>query len=325
MDADPSQHEPRFAAARLTLVGLGLFALVGAAIATGLGFLGSLWWFFDLFSHFRVQYAIALLLAAVALVAMRRRLLGGLAILGFSINAALIVPLYIGPAGVAAEGAPIKITTFNVLYQGDDFGPAADYLAQEDSDVVVVLEATPEALEAIGTRLVGYQVTAEPRSDAFGIAVFTKSSLAQAKLIRLGRATVQSVEVSMEHDGEAIEILAIHTLPPVSAAYSSERDDTMALASKWARDRAGRAVVVGDFNASPWSRPFKSLLETGQLVNSQRGFGVQSSWPAQLWPLSIPIDHLVHSPAFVATERVVGPFLGSDHRPLSVTLARGAN
>ena len=69
-------------------------------------------------------------------------------------------------------------------------------------------------------------------------------------------------------------------------------------------------------------RAFTSLLENGRLINSQRGFGIQSSWPAGLWPLSIPIDHAVHGQALTTVERFVGPFLGSDHRPLHLRIGR---
>jgi endonuclease/exonuclease/phosphatase (EEP) superfamily protein YafD len=80
-------------------------------------------------------------------------------------------------------------------------------------------------------------------------------------------------------------------------------------------------MVVGDLNATPWSWPFRNLLSTGNLRNSQIGFGVQPSFAASSNPLfRVPIDHLVHSDALLVRQRRLGPPLGSDHFPLLVDL-----
>jgi endonuclease/exonuclease/phosphatase (EEP) superfamily protein YafD len=79
-------------------------------------------------------------------------------------------------------------------------------------------------------------------------------------------------------------------------------------------------VVVGDFNATPWTSAFRRLLGTGELRNSQRGYGVSPTWDVgRFW--AVPIDHLVHGDGMVVTDRAVGPDLGSDHRPILVDLA----
>lgn len=88
-----------------------------------------------------------------------------------------------------------------------------------------------------------------------------------------------------------------------------------------ATTRPGHAIVLGDLNATPWSHAFRALLEDGELVSSQRGHGIQGSWRREPWPLSLPIDHCLHAPSLVTLERHLGPFLGSDHRPLHVALA----
>jgi endonuclease/exonuclease/phosphatase (EEP) superfamily protein YafD len=80
-------------------------------------------------------------------------------------------------------------------------------------------------------------------------------------------------------------------------------------------------MVVGDLNATPWSWPFRNLLATGRLRNSQVGFGVQPSFAASSNPLfRVPIDHLVYSDALLVRQRRLGPRLGSDHFPLLVDL-----
>ncbi len=79
---------------------------------------------------------------------------------------------------------------------------------------------------------------------------------------------------------------------------------------------------MGDFNATPWSYPFRRLVGETDLTNSQRGFGLDASFPADNSVLiRVPIDHLLHNDGLVVIDRRLGPPLGSDHFPLVVDLA----
>ena len=81
-------------------------------------------------------------------------------------------------------------------------------------------------------------------------------------------------------------------------------------------------MVIGDLNATPWSVDFRHLEEAGGLINSQRGHGIQPTYPAfpLAWPMRIAIDHCLHSYNLATLERRVGPALGSDHLPIEVVL-----
>jgi endonuclease/exonuclease/phosphatase (EEP) superfamily protein YafD len=81
-------------------------------------------------------------------------------------------------------------------------------------------------------------------------------------------------------------------------------------------------ILTGDFNATPWSAELRRLDRTLGLSRRDRGL---ATWPAQLsgrtWRLPfMPIDHVYAGPdwATVSVER--GPWVGSDHYPVIVTL-----
>src|SRR5690606_7139996 len=123
--------------------------------------------------------------------------------------------------------------------------------------------------------------------------------------------------VEVIHDG--IAVLGTHPLAPTTSERSALRNAQLEFAADWSNEQNGPHVVTGDFNATPWSHPFRRLLADTGLVNSQKGFGVQASFPAdRLWLVRVPIDHLVHSPEFEVVDRRLGPLLGSDHMPLVV-------
>ena len=63
------------------------------------------------------------------------------------------------------------------------------------------------------------------------------------------------------------------------------------------------------------------LVSEGGLRNSQIGFGLQPSFSAKsIFPLRVPIDHLLHSEDIRVRDRRLGPAMGSDHFPLVVDL-----
>jgi endonuclease/exonuclease/phosphatase (EEP) superfamily protein YafD len=77
-------------------------------------------------------------------------------------------------------------------------------------------------------------------------------------------------------------------------------------------------LLLGDLNASPWSYPFRRLLEGSGLRDGSLGRGFQPTWPTGLWPLLIPLDHSLHSAGIGIQDRIVGPAVGSDHYPVIV-------
>jgi hypothetical protein len=83
-------------------------------------------------------------------------------------------------------------------------------------------------------------------------------------------------------------------------------------AAGWAFD------IASHFNVTPWSHPFRRLLRQFGLEDSQRGFGIQATWPATRFAMRIPVDHVLHSADIRVTGRSVGPDVGSDHYPAIV-------
>jgi endonuclease/exonuclease/phosphatase (EEP) superfamily protein YafD len=126
----------------------------------------------------------------------------------------------------------------------------------------------------------------------------------------------------VELGGRPVTVLAVHVPAPTTPGDRRARDEELGAVGRWARSHRGSEIVLGDFNATPWSSVLERLEDTADLRNSTEGFGVQASWPALAGPLGIPIDQLLHSRDLTVTGREVGRGYGSDHRTLWVTLAR---
>ena len=87
-----------------------------------------------------------------------------------------------------------------------------------------------------------------------------------------------------------------------------------------------RLIVVGDFNLTPWSF---TLKRQDKALRLRRWTRALASWPAGKFSRImaapapfLPIDHVYAGSDWRAVRIERGPALGSDHRPVVVTLRR---
>lgn len=297
-------------------------ALAAVSIAS---FFGRWVWWLDVLANFRAQYVVGLLVLGVALMLTRWGRTGLAVLLVAFVNLVPVLPLYVGSPGDSVAGAPnMRVMSFNLLSDNESFSEVIDYIETIDPDLVLLHEASRPWEVAIDSAGLGYQVI-RPRSDSliFGTLVLVRGEEIRAVSYGFAQTQPRAVEVSYRPTGwpEGIDVLSTHPLAPTSEERAALRDAQLEFAADWADGRSGPMFVVGDFNATPWSWPFRNLVDTAALENSQTGFGLHPSFPAgSNVMLRVPIDHLVHSDGLRVRDRRLGPRLGSDHFPLVVDL-----
>ncbi len=192
-------------------------------------------------------------------------------------------------------------------------------IADEHPDVIGLVEVDQRWLEAIAPAVAGYSARIEqPRPDNFGVALYARGSIAGA--ITDFESPLPSVDAAITLHGARFEVILTHPLPPVrSGAIEQQHRQFDAIAAR-ARASDQPVVIMGDFNATPWSRPFQRLLGASGLCDSRAGFGAQASFPVASALLRIPIDHLLVSCSVGVRDRRLGVDVGSDHLPVIVDL-----
>ena len=301
---------------------LTLLLYLGAAglgIATLLGFLGRTWWVFELFSHFRVQYAALAVICAAALLLTGQPLGFWLCLGIYLLNLVLLLPLYLRTSRTAQPGANYRILTANILGHNGLYGPITLMLQGADADLALLVEYRHhhhQALHAIRqTYPEGHFL---PRSDNYGLALLSRLPFLSAEITCLNEDQVPVLVARLELEGRPLTIIGSHPPPPKSQAMTDMRDRHILALARFAAEQPGEAILLGDFNTTPWSYAFSDLRRESKLRHSQSGFGLQTTWPDHLPPLRIPIDHILHSPGLRVTRHRTGPFSGSDHRPVIV-------
>jgi len=309
---------------RLKIQPWGLIAIAGvlACLCTLTGFIGQVWWIFDLTSHFRVQYAFGLLLIACAFASARKfkpaLIFGGFA----ALNCAIVVSHgWFGRATAKSTGQTLRVMLINVHTENQRYDLVKACIRENNPDLVVLEEVNDRWL----TQLAGLNDTyphscEEPREDNFGILLLSKLPLENPEIVYLGEAEVPSVTAMIKFGNNGLTILGTHPLPPGSQENTFLRNGQLSTIPKFLNGRKGSVVLLGDLNTTPWSHCFQRLLRETGLSDSSRGFGLQVSWPANLFPLRIPIDHCLLTPDLIVVNRWIASDVGSDHFPLVVEI-----
>jgi len=292
---------------------LGLVGLVG-------GRLGHLWIAFDVFAQFTLQFAlIAVSFAVGRLMPLARVttaflliLLGLVGIGAWPQIAALTSPVI----GAVKEGQkPIRVASFNTWYENHEAEAVGKELRRLDADILTVLEFGPNKRHVLEGLKDIYPYQADCfTQDYCQLAILSKFPILSSQG-KIGWEGAPLLMAKLGPEGGNLTVFAVHTIrfPHSRAQYRQVK----ALADL-IDVTPGPKLVMGDFNATPFSRITATLANQTGL---QR-LTMLPSWPSWVGLPQMAIDHIYVSPGIgiVADERLGEPS-GSDHFPITMTLA----
>lgn len=284
------------------------------------GFVGDRFWLTELATSVRVQLVLLGLVVAVAALGLRARRVAVVAAAAVVVNLAVIVPFFFGAEPRPAGEARLRVAHVNMQHRALDDDALAQALRERRPDLFVLLDP-PQGWVRTHPTFAGYRVLGD------GSPKVSAAVLAREATPRVDRPFVEGLPgsalvVETVLGREPLWILALHAQAPMTPGLLAKRNRSLRTAARLARARDGARVVLGDLNSVPWSDAIERLEDTGGLVSSARGNGIQATWPWLLGPAGIAIDQLLHSPDLVVLDREPGPAFGSTHRSLWVTLAR---
>lgn len=221
-----------------------------------------------------------------------------------------------GPEAPSGRPGQIKVIQLNALRSNADIVRVADWLIAERPDVVTITEARHDLRDLL-VRRTGWKTA----GAAGTLMIFTPR-----QYVRMDRPTARRgaplafVNATYETPGGPIEVVTAHFNRSLAPSVAGQ---ALALESIVEQRPRARMILTGDFNATPWSAELRRLDRTLGLFRRDRGV---ATWPAQLsgraWPLPfMPIDHVYAGPEWATVSVERGPWLGSDHYPVIVTLA----
>lgn len=324
---DPSSPNPsRTNTAFLSFADkLALGAAIGGWLGLLVGFAGRWAWPLDLFSHFRIQYAVVLALACVALALLRRPRIAVIALVGAVLAAASIVP-YTGWQSQSAQAAltaqdefqgEFRFVTFNVFYRNRNLAGIADYLQHVDADAVALQELEPpQARQLEALLLPSYPHVSAPAQNPYGAIIFSRWPIAYGETIQLVPGGARIAKTTIDWRGHPVTLIAAHLHWPIGSRNSHLRNAELQQLALLAKTIQGPLLIGGDFNVTPWSQNFREAIDESGLQDCSQGQGLIATWPTFFALASIQIDHCLASGDWRVISVRTGPSLGSDHYPV---------
>ncbi|MES2439372.1 MAG: endonuclease/exonuclease/phosphatase family protein [Verrucomicrobiota bacterium] len=300
-------------------------AVIGSVVlllASFLGFAGGAFWFLDLLNHFRVQYLAACILGIAVAWRLRSRPLAMAFATVALLNSVFVIPLFIPQPDSPESVHEVSILSSNTWGRNADWSSVRIPVREHDPDIAYFTEMHP----SFGPRFMEFDADYHIfRTEEDVLLVRRRAGLSPEPLNVPAGVDLAGIPVSLSVAGVTVTLLAVHPAAPRSAATANMHDQSFAAIASFLETQEGLAIIVGDFNATPWSRGFRNFQQRTGLLNSQAGFGLQTTWPS--YPgspfnglLRIPIDHCLHSPAVHAMDRRVLPHRGSNHNPILIRL-----
>ena len=218
--------------------------LAGVTLLSVVACFGAAYRWFELASHFRLQYLLAAAFLLLVFAARRELRWSALAMGAAALNAhALMSPsLPDAVAAVAArpDSVPVRLLLANLQYSNGAYAEFTRLVGDQRPDVIVVQEVTPAwaaALAALDKRYPARKLVA--REGAFGIGILSRWPLHDVELWDFGHPAHPALLAHIATGSGRLALLAVHPPPPVSAELFAARNDQLHRAAALLRRPAG--------------------------------------------------------------------------------------
>jgi endonuclease/exonuclease/phosphatase (EEP) superfamily protein YafD len=309
------------------------FILAFVTTLTIVGFMGQFWWIFDLASHFRPQYFIALVILVVFFAKAKKWKSTGVGIVCGLVNFMLISP-YIGNTNSVTEvdRPKIRILSMNLSHTNSSYKKAKIVIKKTQPSILILQELGNSWENALGETLLKFPYSAKhPVSTTYGYFFLPKFLLPlfipKEKLFigvfshlpfeRIMTAQSDSyIRGSFKFKEKMFTLFGVHLTSPVGKVRTEVRNKQLNGLVEEIQKNNQPTVVIGDFNTTPWSLYFQDFIQKSRLRDTRKGLGIYPTWLAQFPPLSIPIDHSLTSDGIEVGSFSLGTSFGSDHLPI---------
>jgi endonuclease/exonuclease/phosphatase (EEP) superfamily protein YafD len=317
--------------ANLFLRGTALMLCIVAAL-TGLAGLGGAFSDkLDILTH-AAPIWLACGLAGLALAAAvsrdsERKALAGIGLVGVVAVLALMAPELLSTLhrpDTPAKDAPIlKVVQFNLWAENDDPEITAAWILRQNADVVVAEESSGQPwpiLRALKTAY-PYRIACHSKHGCDTL-IFSRWPIIAEHGFTLDNEGLVGAWATLRHPRGDFTVVGNHFVWPIPAGRWQAQSRTLARELKaFPQDTL---IVTGDFNSTPWSW---GLRRQDKALGLERRTRALASWPSGAFsrvataPFPIlPIDQVYAGKAWKTVKVERGPALGSDHRPVVVTL-----
>jgi endonuclease/exonuclease/phosphatase (EEP) superfamily protein YafD len=282
--------------------------------------LSHLWLPLDALSHFTVHLVILLGAFVIGYLMPYERTLAAtvVALVGFIGIGAYAHYVSAHPRTISSlqkDERPLRLMTFNTSVINKDIEAISAEVRRLNPDIATLMEFS-ERKRAVIDRLQDiypYSAGCVPGRYCH-FALLSKVPIIASE-VREGWDGPLMVKATLGGEFSGLEIIGVH-FPRVP--YIKAQFEQLAVLLEYLKKNYSPSVVMGDFNATPFSRLISVFADRTQM----RRLTSNPSWPALGELPQFGIDHIFVSRQIRPLEKDrIGRHSGSDHYPVTVTIA----
>lgn len=237
-----------------------------------------------------------------------------------------VAPVRVQPSQrSASDGRRLRMLICNVQMENTAHERLLRLVRDTDPDVLLAVETDQRWVRALEPLAADYpHVIRQPQDNWFGLVLFSRLPLREARVEFLVQDDVPSVLAVLELAGERVVLRGLHPRPPepLRDQDSTPRDVELVLVGRSTAQLNGApTVVAGDLNDVAWSDTTQLFLRLSGLLDPRMGRGFYNSYNARNPLVRWPLDHVFHSNHFRLVELRRCEDIGSDHFPMLIELS----
>lgn len=220
----------------------------------------------------------------------------------------------------ATAPGDLKVIQFNAWHENYAPEQSLKWLLAQNADVIVMAEGGGSAW-AINKGLRAAYPFVSCKSGRCEPWIFSRKKVIASGAVQKG---LPGAWATIEDPAGPFTVLGAHYVWPVPAGRQQAQSAMLIKAASAFDPRT--LIVTGDFNSTPWSF---TLRRQDEALGLNRWSRALPSWPSGQFSRVaaapapfLPIDHVYAGSAWRAIKVERGPAIGSDHRPIIVTLRR---
>ncbi len=197
--------------------------------------------------------------------------------------------------GAVPEG--IRVMTYNLWIDNPNLEAIEQSIEHENPDIVCLSEVSQATMEALRSQL---NYPHDYRTTGGNNALLSRYPILEATTDDFGVTTngrTFNLVAKLQVEDEAVTVIGVHPPIPVLQKFFHIRNQQLDTVAQAAQNLEGKLIVLGDFNATPWSPYFQRLVQRSQLQNAGLGQWIWATWyfnqRLSTRYIKIPIDHIL--------------------------------
>jgi endonuclease/exonuclease/phosphatase (EEP) superfamily protein YafD len=287
------------------------------AICSFIGLLSSIYWFFDLFNHFRVQAVIASIILCFAAFMFDKKSLKFATLILIGNLILFAIPILKTnnnlTTAMQADETPMNIVFANVETSNTDYELAKKVLLAQNPDIIALAEIDNQWVSNLIALKKIYPYTVElPSNGNFGMALYSKIPFT-VELTKPGTYQIPFLTL----DFKTFILIVAHPFPPINKQASQENKHYLKSIANHHAFSNKPVIIAGDLNCTLWGDALKPIIEKGyKRINN---LGVDYTFPTGWLPFALQIDHFFINKAVRSKFKVLD-YIGSDHYPIQAII-----